>query len=192
GTLYAENGSVLGVANSPLGNIPIPANGVMTLSESDIAALVNSATWTGRAWLQVSSSVSGLLVLPFTRQTTNMEMSCAATDGIFFNIPDATNGQDQPVLRIYNTSSSAGTVNGTLYDQSGNVLGVANSLLITAMPAKSVTTYSPAALAAAIGVSSWTGRARLQLSSQLSGLVEMNILQDVASGMWSNMSCTTN
>jgi hypothetical protein len=192
GTLYAENGSVLGLANAALGNIPIPANGIMTLSQSDIAALANASTWSGRAWMQINTSGTGLQVLAFTRQAMNMEMSCVNSDELVLNIPDASNTQDQPVIRLYNTSSTTGNVLGTLYDQSGAVLGTANALLVPNMPAKSVSTFSASGLASAVGVSSWTGRAWMRLSTSLSGLKAMNILQDVVSGTWSNMSCATN
>ena len=190
GTLYSEAGSVLGLANAQLGIIP--ANGVLTLSQSNIASLVGASTWTGRAWMQVNSSVTGLKVLAFTKQAMNMDMSCVNTGNIAFNIPDATNTQDQPNIRIYNTSSTAGSVFGTLYDGSGNVVGTANSLLVSNMPSKSVVTFTASTLASAVGSSGWTARAWLQLSSTLSGLQVMNILQDVASGTWSNISCATN
>jgi hypothetical protein len=191
GTLYAESGGVLGTPNVTLGSIP--AHGVLTLSQSTIASLVSASTWTGRAWMQVSSNVTGLKVLSFTRQAMNMDMNCVNSSNVAFNIPDASNGQDQPNIRIYNTSSSTGNVYGTVYHQDGYVLGTPNSLLVSNMPAKSVATFSASSLASAIGSFGWTARAWMQISSPtLSGLKVMDLLQDQASGTWSNMSCATN
>lgn len=190
GTLYAESGSILGTANAVLSDTPVV--GVLTLNQSDIAARVGASTWTGRAWMQINSNVTGLKVLAFTRQSMAMDMNCVNTSNIAFNIPDATNAQDQPNIRIYNTSSAAGNVYGTLYDVNGNVVGTANSLLASNMAAKSVAVFSASTLASAVGSLGWTARSWLQLSSTFSGLQVMDILQDQANGTWSNMSCATN
>ncbi|MBI3523503.1 MAG: hypothetical protein HY066_03070 [Betaproteobacteria bacterium] len=190
GTLFDTNGTALGTAGVTLGN-NLPAHSVLVLSNSAIANLFGVSAWGGRAWLQIASSTTGLKVLAMTKLNTLMEMSCTATD-YAFNIPDASNAQDHPFIRLYNTGSGSGSVAGTLYDQSGNVLGTAGATLITSMPAHSVTEFTAAGLATAVGVSSWSGRAWLKLSTPLTGVKLLNILEDQVTGNWSNMSCVTN
>ncbi|MDA8254144.1 MAG: S8 family serine peptidase [Betaproteobacteria bacterium] len=187
-TLYSENGSALGSANALLGRIA--AHAVLVLDQNDIASLVGANTWTGRAWMQMNSNVPGMKVLAFTKSAMLMDMSCAE-DSYAFNIPDASNPSDQPIIRLYNTSAAPGNVYGTLFDMNGNVLGK-TTVLYPSLPARSVTTFYADTLASAVGASPWAGRSWMKLTSDFSGLKVMNILQDAASGNWSNMSCSTN
>lgn len=111
------------------------------------------------------------------------------------NIPAPQNGTDQAYVRFYNMSSNSGKVFGTLYGQDGTALGTANTLLIDNFAANNVKALSSTDLATAFGLSTdaaasaWTGRAWLQIESEVKGLrVQALVRSGGAGGVLMNMS----
>ncbi len=80
-----------------------------------------------------------------------------------FTIPTPGSG-DVGFLRFYNSGSTSGTVVGTLYDQTGATLGTPGTVLSSALAAKAVLVLSSTDVATAFGVTSWTGRAWMEVS----------------------------
>jgi len=187
GTLYGENGAVLG---APSGLGAIPPKGVLVIDNVTLASRLGAGAWPGRAWLRVTSDVPGMRVLAMTRQTSLMEMSCS-DENRAYNIPSAANEQDRPFIRMYNTGDTAGDVFGTLYGQNGTQLGRANSILAANLTPKSVKQLTAGDLASLVGAAPWAGRAWLTITRAPAGMRLMNILEDRASGNWMNASCVT-
>jgi len=95
------------------------------------------------------------------------------------NIPSPDNATDQAYIRLYNMGTSTGKVMGTLYSQGtndaantggGDVLGTPSVVLVDALDPNGVTVLTAAQLAAKIGVTTWVGRAWLQLEGEVQGL----------------------
>jgi hypothetical protein len=95
------------------------------------------------------------------------------------NIP-AANNADQVFIRITNTSTLAGKVYGTLYDQSGNVLGTSNSVLADAatfVPNATVV-FAASDLKTKLGIASdWSGRAQLQITAETTAIRAQNTIR---------------
>lgn len=108
------------------------------------------------------------------------------------NIPATTNS-DQAYIRVTNTSSIAGTVYGTMYDQAGNVLGTANSVLATAAEfvPNATLVFDAAALMTKLGITSdWTGRAQLVINAETTAMRAQNLIR-AANGTLTNMGPDT-
>jgi hypothetical protein len=102
-----------------------------------------------------------------------------------YNIP-ASDNSDQAYIRIYNTSSIDGTVRGSLYDQNGNVVGTASTVLVSDMAAGTTQVFSAADLETLFG-GTWTGRARMTIDSETPSM-EVQALIRSATGTITNMS----
>ena len=115
-----------------------------------------------------------------------MTLGTLTTNGItaqVLNIPSATNS-DQPYIRIYNTSSLAGPIRGTLYAQDGTVLY--NGVLISSLAAHAVQILTAQDLETLAGTT-WTGRAYMQIFGQVPGMDVQSLIRD-ANGTLVNVS----
>jgi hypothetical protein len=187
-TLYDQNGVVLGTQGRVL-TANLPANGVLALASADIANQFGVATWSGRAWMEVTTSLpdGSLLMQNLVRSSTLTNMTCVS-DRVAVNIPAGGN-TDQAFVRLYNVGSSGGAVRGTLYDQDGNILGGANSILLPSLAGKAVAVLTADMIQAATGASGWGGRAWLDLSADFgSNLKIMNLIRDPSNTL-NDMSC---
>ncbi len=115
-----------------------------------------------------------------------MTLGTLTTNGVTaqaLNIPNATN-TDQPYIRIYNTSTLAGPIRGTLYAQDGTVLY--NGVLIPSLAAHAVKILTAQDLETLAGAS-WTGRAYLTVFGQIPGMDVQLLIRD-ANGTLVNVS----
>ena len=140
----------------------------------------------------VKFSVVATQISPATPNTTvvSNELSTFVKNGAsvkVLNIPGPTNAVDTAFIRIYNMSDAEATVYGTLYNQGstsvtgedtggGTVIGTEN-MVLGKVPAKGVLVVSPAPantstinLAALAGVTSWDGKAWMQVESDVQQL----------------------
>ncbi|MBC2695560.1 MAG: hypothetical protein HF982_09870 [Desulfobacteraceae bacterium] len=109
------------------------------------------------------------------------ELAKNGTTRNVYNIPGSA-GSDQAYIRIYNTSSVAGTVRGTLYDETG-LLGTA--VLVSDMPAGTTQVFSAANLETLFGT--WDGRARMMVDAEIPSMEVMALIRN-ATGTLTNMS----
>lgn len=92
GTLYAQDGTALGTANTLLID-NFAANNVKALSSTDLATAFGLSTaataqaWAGRAWLQIESEVKGLRVQALVRS--------GGAGGVLMNMSDKVLGDDE-------------------------------------------------------------------------------------------------
>lgn len=115
-----------------------------------------------------------------------MTLGTLTTNGItatVLNIPSASNS-DQPYIRIYNTSTLAGPIRGTLYAQSGTVLY--NGVLISSLAPGAVQVLTAANLETLAGTT-WTGRAYLSIFGQIPTMKVQSLIRD-ANGTLVNVS----
>lgn len=92
------------------------------------------------------------------------------------NIPSPDAALDQATLRFYNMGTSSGKVLGTLYGQGdannvggGEAMG-SNVVLIESLAPNAVKVISGAEIGKLFGKTTWTGRAWLQIESEIKGL----------------------
>jgi len=100
---------------------------------------------------------------------TNPSMTTVVKNGAsikILNIPNPTN-TDQVFVRIYNMSSGKSSVYGTLYEASADGSAVGKELgkgkLLAEIDAGAVKVLDATAIASIFGISSWTGRAWMQI-----------------------------
>jgi hypothetical protein len=109
------------------------------------------------------------------------------------NLPGDPNGGDQPFVRIYNMESSrAARVTATLYDQNGVKIGNSATQAVTLvdkLDAGAVKALSLKDLFTAFGVTSWSGRAWMQLEADTQKLrVQALVRSGGAGGTLINLS----
>jgi len=83
---------------------------------------------------------------------------------------------DVTYLRITNNSSLSGTVRITLYGEDGSTLGTTGASLGT-WNANETKVISSQDIADAVGVTTWTGRARAVIDAELSDIVVVNLVR---------------
>jgi len=109
------------------------------------------------------------------------------------NLPGDPNGGDQPFVRIYNMESSrAARVTATLYDQNGAKIGNSATQAVTLvdkLDAGAVKALALKDLLTAFGVTSWSGRAWMQLEADTQKLrVQALVRSGGAGGTLINLS----
>jgi hypothetical protein len=100
-----------------------------------------------------------------------------------YNIPNSSN-VDGAFVRIINTSSQAGNFYGTMYNESGALIGTASTLLGN-VAAQSTLVLNATQLQTSFGT--WTGRARLQVDAEVPTM-EVYCLIRAANGTLTNLS----
>ena len=86
------------------------------------------------------------------------------------NISYPQHPTDMTYIRFYNMGNTPGRVRGTLYQSNGEVLGTANAVLMDAIAPNAVAVLSSTTLATIVGVSTWPGKAWLQIEGEVQGL----------------------
>lgn len=102
-----------------------------------------------------------------------------------YNIPPP-GGSDKGFVRITNKTASAGKIVGTMYNQDGQLLGTANTVLVETLQPNQTVVFTETQLAALFA--NWTtGRARIVINAELTGMEIMGLVRS-ANGTLTNMS----
>ncbi|EIJ43176.1 hypothetical protein BegalDRAFT_2322 [Beggiatoa alba B18LD] len=101
------------------------------------------------------------------------------------NVPNP-NVVDQAFIRINNMSAQAGRILGTLYGQDGVQLGTAGVELAN-LTAYQATVLDVTAIKTLFGVTTWTGRAWLQIDAEVSNVAVQGLIR-TSDGTLTNMS----
>lgn len=102
------------------------------------------------------------------------------------NLPSSTDSSgDRPFVRVTNPTARAGTVYGTMWDTSGNVIGTAGVVMFASLAANSTQTLNVTDLEGIFGT--WTGRARLMIDAELDDIGVMGLIRN-SSGNLNNYS----
>lgn len=143
------------------------ANNVNAIERGQVGFTVGSIVG------QAASDVPNLGVVdPTLTQVTKNGTSLKV-----LNIPSPDSPFDLPTIRLYNMGTTTGRVTGTLYGQGdtnnvggGEVLGAANTVLVESLAPNAVKAIPSAEIGKLFGKTTWTGRAWLQIESEIKGL----------------------
>lgn len=165
-TAFDENGNPLGTANSTVAAIAGNASKVInSASLESLLGFVPSSP-TAKYSVYFYSNLTGLQLLNFARDATTGALTLAqsqyADRSSLVNaaasvvrtawfVSAASSPAKTNVIRLINTSTQAGTLTATAFDEAGNLTGLANTPLGT-INARQMLTYSSAMLEAALGI----------------------------------------
>ncbi|MDM8561960.1 Calx-beta domain-containing protein [Candidatus Marithioploca araucensis] len=185
GTLYHQDGLLLGTAETVLfPQLAANATGVFTIAS--LAKQVGTTSW-GQdiAWLDLTAPEDGLRVMNMYRNNTRTlaNMSLVAENALY-NLPGSGEA-DEGFALIINTADEPVSVTGTLYAQSGQVLGTPDAVLFDSLKAKAMGILSAPLLEQRVGTTPWQ-RAWLQITTPTANLKLMNI--NLNNGTILNMS----
>ncbi|MCK5521943.1 MAG: leucine-rich repeat domain-containing protein [Thiomargarita sp.] len=185
GTLYHQDGHILGTAETVL--FPeLAANATGVFNRASLAEQVGSTSWGQEiAWLYLTAPEDGLRVMNMVRNETKTlaNMSLVAETALY-NLP-GSGETDEGFALIINTSNEPVSVTGTLYAQSGQVLGTPNAILFDSLKAKAMGILSAPFLEERAGTTPWQ-RAWLQITAPTANLKLMNL--NLNNGTVLNMS----
>ncbi|MEZ5671875.1 MAG: hypothetical protein R3E08_05640 [Thiotrichaceae bacterium] len=175
GTLYHASGQLLGIANSVL--IPTLApQATVELTTTDLAKLCKAPTWTGLAWLHITTP-NGLKMLNLLENDNKMisNFSTIANDNVLYNLPASTSSAQANVVLI-NTSDNIQSVTATLYSDTGQILGKANTTLAD-VAARGIFIISIKQLELLVGTTPWIDHvAKLRLTTASNTIKMMSTL----------------
>ena len=189
GTLYDENGNVIGQRESLLVSNLSPYAQTW-LSRDSIAAKVGSR-WKSEAMLEVSSS-SDLKLLNLNYivdESTFFNFSCFENNssGRIY-LQTASTSQNISATHLINTSDNALELRGTLYAADGTQISSTNQLLLTdSIPPRGREVITSSDIEFAFGVSAWEGPALIEVVGTDS--FELMTKLTSPSGLVSNTNC---
>ncbi len=154
--------------------------GVVSFSVSVTSALSNS---------KPNLTISDTVLTKVVKNGTSVKV---------LNLPPPDYTTDVAYVRFYNMGSVTGKVYGTLYSQGttdgnntggGSVLGTSNFTLIESLAPGQVVTLSGPAIGSKVGLTTWPGRAWMQVESEVRGLrIQALIRSGGPQGTLTNMS----
>jgi hypothetical protein len=141
----------------------------------------------------VASSQDGFENLNLGGATEDLvEIGMNGARTVLYNLPHIEGGAgENSFIGIYNTNPAQSVaVSGTLYDESGAVLGVANSVLVESLAPNDVEVIGARTLQTKVGAASpWDGRAWLELTADIDAAsLKVQALVRSSSGVLVNVS----
>ena len=186
GTLYTESGSQLGPANLPLSDIATPAKARLVLSSFDIEQLFGVTAWSGPATLEITGDQSFEVLSKLTSPSGLVSNTNCVRETNVLNIE----GFDSPsssFVRLINTGDGPiAEVMGTLYDQSGNIIGNEQQLFAAQLPGKSSVWLTRDSISNSVG-DTWQGEAYLEIEQASASLRLLNL--NFTESTFLNFSC---
>lgn len=105
------------------------------------------------------------------------------------NVPASDNAQEATFLRLFNKSAAVtGPVRVTVYAQDGSVIGEEAKLIKSTLAPHATAVWTVKELETALGVSPWTGRARVTFLNGFDACDGMGLLRTITSGELKNFS----
>lgn len=105
-----------------------------------------------------------------------------------WNVP-AEGTQDKINIRVTNISKAPGKLFGRLWGMDGKIIGTDNFVLAEEIKVKETLHFDLEKLKKAVGTATWTGRARLEIRSNLSDIEVLGMLRSIqGNGQLSNLS----
>ena len=187
GTLYDGAGNRLGSESQSLHTGTIAPQGRLILSSDELEVLFGIDPWSGPAVMEVRSSSDFRIMTRLTSPSglisnTNCVTTTQVDNVVGFDSSDVT------YIRFINTGDEAiNNITGTLHDESGNIIGDADSVLVEALAPRSQVWRSRDALSTAVG-DTWNGTATLKISASPATLKLLN-LNYINDETFFNFSC---
>ena len=187
GTIYGSDGSVLGLENQPLHEGSLSPKSRLIFSSQDIESVFEIPPWEGPAILEIDGSERFSLVTKLTSPSGLISNTNCVTKEQVHNLLGYDEVDFSYIRFINQGDHSLPKITGTVFDEQGNTVGVADSVIIDSLPQKAHLWVSRDQLSSAIG-STWNGTASLKLSSSPADLRLLN-LNLVGNQTFFNFSC---
>ena len=187
GTLYDGDGSRLGAESQSLHSGAVAPQGRIVLPSDELERLFGVDPWSGPAVMEIRSTSNFRVMTRLTSPSglisnTNCVTTHQVDNVVGFDSSDVT------YIRFINTGDESITdITGSLYDESGNLIGAADSVLVETLPPRSQVWRSRDRLSSAVG-DSWNGTASLKINTPPSALKLLN-LNYINNETFFNFSC---
>jgi len=175
------------VGGVPLLGDPVPPKGRLVLTSEDLEELFDTEPWTGPAMLEVRGEstfdVMSKLISPSGLVSNT---NCVREDRVL-NI-EGFDSNNMSYIRLISTrNNNYVEVTGTLYDTNGNVVGNANSVLVSSLGPNQQFWINRNDLANLVGAE-WNGEALLEVN-KVTGLKLLNLNYITDEKTFFNFSC---
>ena len=189
GTLYASDGSQVGVANQPLHESPVPPKARLIISSEDLEQAFDIGPWEGPAMLEVSGFYSFELMTKLKSPSGLISNTNCVRREHVHNI-GGFDQTDISYVRFINTGQETlREIRGTLYNSRGKIIGWGGTILIPELPAKAQVWLSRDKLSDLVN-GTWNGLASLRVNKQegIENLILLN-LNLINNETFFNFSC---
>ena len=191
GTLYNGDGTQLGASKVALHAGTVASQGRLILDARDLENLFNVPPWTGPAMLEVFGQDSLEVMIKLKSPSGLISNTNCVTEDTVRNIEGFDKSEDS-YIRFINTSNSTITnITGSLYDNSGNLVGNPNQVLLSSLGPKEQVWLNRYAVWEKMGDVFWDGEASLVLDQEYPTL-KLLMLNFVNSETFFNFSCFDN
>jgi len=172
GTIFDKSGDRLGNAYQSLGS-EVPPKGRLVLDSSDFESLFSIDPWKGPAMVEVVGTDNFSLMSKLVSRSGLISNTNCVRENRVLNLerydPDAVT-----YVRLINTSENAmGSIKGTLYDSSGNIVGSADIELVSSLLPKQMVWINILQFEQLFG-QQWDGEALLEVTD-IEGLKLLNL-----------------
>ena len=187
GTLYNGDGSRLGAESQSLHTGVVAPQGRLILPSDELERLFGVDPWSGPAVMEIRSTSNFRVMTRLTSPSglisnTNCVTTHQVDNVVGFDSSDVT------YIRFINTGDESITdISGSLYDESGNLIGAADSVLVETLPPRSQVWRSRDRLSSAVG-DTWNGTASLKINTPSAALKLLN-LNYINNETFFNFSC---
>jgi len=187
GTLFSSDGRVIGFRNQPLHFDDIPPKGRLVISSEDIEEAFVISPWTGPAMLEVNGTGTFELMTKLTSPSgLTSNTNCVRKNDVQYI--RGFDQSDMTYIRFINIGDTPiRNIRGSIYGSDGNVVGEANLILITELPAKAQIWRNRNELSSTFG-DTWNGTASLKITNPDSNLRLLNLVY-VNNRTYFNFSC---
>ena len=187
GTLYNGDGSRLGAESQALHTGVVAPQGRLILPSDELERLFGVDPWSGPAVMEIRSTSNFRVMTRLTSPSGLISNTNCVTTNQVDNVV-GFDSSDVTYIRFINTGDESITdITGSLYDESGNLIGAANSVLVETLPPRSQVWRSRDRLSSAVG-DSWNGTASLKINTPPAALKLLN-LNYINNETFFNFSC---
>ena len=183
--MYDGNGDRIG--GTPLIGDPVPPMGRIVLTSEDIEGLFNTEPWKGPAMLEVRGESSFDLMSKLISPSGLVSNTNCVREDRVLNI-EGFDSNNMSYIRLISTRNNNNVeVTGTLYDTNGDVVGNANSVLVSSLAPNQQVWVNRNDLANLVGAE-WNGEALLEVN-KVTGLKLLNLNYITDEETFFNFSC---
>ncbi len=172
GTLFDLSGNRLGSAYQSLGS-EVPPKGRLVLDSTDFESIFGIEPWRGPAMVEVVGTEAFSLMSKLVSRSGLISNTNCVRENRVLNI-ERYDPDNVTYVRLINTTENAiGSIKGTLYDASGNVVGSADTELVSSLLPKQMLWINVFQFEQLFG-EQWDGAALLEVT-ETEGLKLLNL-----------------
>lgn len=190
-TIYSGDGDQLGNTDAALHTGTVAPGARAVVNAQDLETSAGADTWSGPAVFEVGGTSSFELMTRLTSPSGLISNTNCVRENNVQNI-EGFDSENRTFIRFINQGSGTiSNISGTLYDQSGAVLGSADTLLISSLAAKAQVFLNREDLSELFDVS-WNGEATLVVTADSDADLRLLNLNFVNNETFFNFSCYEN